>query len=396
LSYSSRDLSKIDWNFSDLGNEGIHGFHWYPGGFVSAIPGSVIPLLSSKDSLIVDPFCGMGTTGVEAIRLGRKFVGFDINPVATLISRAKLLLPDAEKLLAHFSIYGRAGLFAGSILPKRISHPNAEILKTWYHVQTFSELLGILQVIRSIENSDEALVCQAVFSSILKSVSSQSRHYGWICDNVKPKLDEIVYKDAHESFLDSLERYIKGVELVRVDMRHRGFQYDTETLRSRWRIQCSDAIEGLSALADASVDMIMTSPPYFGVVDYVKSQRLSFLWFHNEVLPVDGYSTIDFERLRHKEVGSRSYRGRETSHSDYIDYLRRFMLAAKRVLKDEGVMCLVLGESTARSSTNDDLQTFSLEAGFKLDFAKSRSISTSKRRIAGSVGTEVLRVYTLG
>lgn len=338
----------------------------------------------------------MGTTGVEAIRLGRRFVGFDINPVATLISRVKLLLPDAEKLLAHFSTYERAGLFAGSILPKRISHPNAEILKTWYHVQTYSELLGILQVIRSIENSDEALACQAVFSSILKSVSSQSRHYGWICDNVKPKLDEIVYKNAYESFLDSLERYIKGVELVRVDMRHRGLQYDTETLRSRWRIQCTDAIEGLSALADASVDLIMTSPPYFGVVDYVKSQRLSFLWFHNEVLPVDGYSTIDFESLRHKEVGSRSYRGREKSHRDYIDYLRRFMLAAKRVLKDEGVMCLVLGESAARSSTNDDLQTFSLEAGFKLDFAKSRSISTSKRRIAGSVGTEVLRVYTLG
>jgi site-specific DNA-methyltransferase (adenine-specific) len=27
--------------------------------------------------LVLDPFCGSGTTGVEAVRLGRKFVGID-------------------------------------------------------------------------------------------------------------------------------------------------------------------------------------------------------------------------------------------------------------------------------------------------------------------------------
>src|SRR4051812_40085623 len=99
LNSSSKVLREIDWNFPDLSNRGLHSLHWYPATFVSAIPGSLIPLLSEKDDLVIDPFCGTCATGIEAIRLGRRFLGIDTNPVATLIAKAKLLLPDPARLL---------------------------------------------------------------------------------------------------------------------------------------------------------------------------------------------------------------------------------------------------------------------------------------------------------
>ena len=34
----------------------------------------------SASSLILDPFCGSGTTGAVAVRLGRRFVGIEMNP----------------------------------------------------------------------------------------------------------------------------------------------------------------------------------------------------------------------------------------------------------------------------------------------------------------------------
>ena len=38
----------------------------------------IIIASTKEDALILDPFCGSGTTGVEAKRLGRKFIGIDI------------------------------------------------------------------------------------------------------------------------------------------------------------------------------------------------------------------------------------------------------------------------------------------------------------------------------
>ena len=38
----------------------------------------------------MDPFCGSGTTGVEALRLGRKFIGVDVSEEYLQISKRRL------------------------------------------------------------------------------------------------------------------------------------------------------------------------------------------------------------------------------------------------------------------------------------------------------------------
>lgn len=40
--------------------------------------------------VILDPFCGSGTTGVEAVKYGRKFIGIDVNEEYMEISRKRL------------------------------------------------------------------------------------------------------------------------------------------------------------------------------------------------------------------------------------------------------------------------------------------------------------------
>ena len=39
----------------------------------------LIRIFSAPESLVLDPFAGSGTTGVAAIREGRKFIGFEID-----------------------------------------------------------------------------------------------------------------------------------------------------------------------------------------------------------------------------------------------------------------------------------------------------------------------------
>jgi site-specific DNA-methyltransferase (adenine-specific) len=53
----------------------------HPAAFPEALPEFFIKLFTREGDLVVDPFCGSGTTGVVATRLNRRFTGFEIDPV---------------------------------------------------------------------------------------------------------------------------------------------------------------------------------------------------------------------------------------------------------------------------------------------------------------------------
>ena len=78
------------WNFHDEDTtEHLHGLHPYPAKFIPQIPRAAIERWTKRGDLVYDPFCGCGTTLLEARLLGRPSVGVDNNAVACLVSRAK-------------------------------------------------------------------------------------------------------------------------------------------------------------------------------------------------------------------------------------------------------------------------------------------------------------------
>jgi 16S rRNA G966 N2-methylase RsmD len=63
---------------------------------------SLIEHYSNPGSIVLDPFCGGGVTVVEGLRLGRKVIGVDINPLATFISKTEIIDVDLEELQVAF------------------------------------------------------------------------------------------------------------------------------------------------------------------------------------------------------------------------------------------------------------------------------------------------------
>lgn len=341
---------------------------------------------------MLDPFCGSGTSGVEAIRLGRRYIGVDNNPVACLMSEAKLYFPFGPPFLAKLDEIDRrtnAKLMSGA----SADHPRLDELKSWYHPQTLQELALLLEGILGLKSGSVRDCFLAVFSGVLKNSSSQGKHWGWVCDNVKPKSTEIVYKPALTNFMTAARQFLKSSSSALQEVSANVPQANRELIRSSSNVFNGDSIETMNRLTRGGVDLIMTSPPYFGVADYVKSQRLTYLWFDVDQLAGRRLGFSDFEALRATEAGARSNRSRGDSFDRYIRYMDGFFVAARRVMKPDGHMALVVGESSSRPKTTDDLISVAAARDFKLLLRKEREILPHRRRLMAKVACEEILVF---
>ena len=105
-----------DPNFARNKTLPIH--RWVPwiAGFSSDFVKSALNGFLSKKGTVLDPFCGVGTTIVEAILGGHNAIGFEINPYAVLASRAK-----ANAYHIDIDTFTRQSMTSGNFTRKRLS-----------------------------------------------------------------------------------------------------------------------------------------------------------------------------------------------------------------------------------------------------------------------------------
>lgn len=91
----------FDSSYISLGGRrtgSVHEFYRYPARFSPSVARAAIEAFSDPGDAVIDPFCGGGTTAVEAQRLKRLSIAADINPLATFITTAKTTAYSQEAL----------------------------------------------------------------------------------------------------------------------------------------------------------------------------------------------------------------------------------------------------------------------------------------------------------
>lgn len=361
---SISELLEIDWDFTGQSTgDGFSRFHWHPARFLPQLPAILIATLSNRGDRVLDPFCGSGTTLVEARIQGRDALGIDTNPVASLIASAKLSAFDPATFARYAasltaSVAQNLGMTGGRLDAVSGGIPNLDEQLRWYDDRTLAELCIIWH---SIHSGDEQYrpAAAAAFSSILRDVCSQDRHWGWICDNVTPKT--FVYRDAVAAFTCKLRDFAAAAVEFRENPDRRG----------DWRVAVGRCSEVLAGEAADSVDLVVTSPPYFGVTDYAKAQRLSFLWFE-----------FPLEETRQSEAGARSKRRRLSALKEFLEDMNASFAQVARVLRPNAYCAIVLGESPARTAHLDELETTFESVGLRIEHRISRRLPSQRGLIA--------------
>ena len=131
---------------------GRHRVHPYPAMLHPLLVDFLIDTYAEKEDVIFDPFCGSGVTLLQSGINGHESIGFDINPLALLIARAKIQTYREEKLLREFedlkkTVYQNASpLFNDD---DKIDVPKIKNRDYWYSKSVIDDLGRIRFVLKN-------------------------------------------------------------------------------------------------------------------------------------------------------------------------------------------------------------------------------------------------------
>jgi len=327
-------LDRVDWDFlnSKPPINTVHSFHWFPGNFIPQIPAYFVQLLSEPGELVCDPFCGSGTTGVEALRLRRRAWLSDLNRASIQVTRGKIAAivnPQVRKDLEYLL---RDLVWDSMLHTQKVgkdSEGSNPELCFWLHEDTLTQLRYLWQLVEASPYCDLRFCLEVIFSDVLFACASvrgaatssggrRRHHWGWIADNVRPQ--SLVRHNAIRLFR---ERVFHAVGVLR-----------SEFTANRDSVTITREDARALRIEPSTVDLVITSPPYLGMIDYALANRITYLWM--------GWP---LKEERDLEIGARY---RRKNQQVLIEYRRSMSIATSEVVKalrPGGYCALVIGAS---------------------------------------------------
>jgi hypothetical protein len=230
-----------------------------------------IERLAPPNSVVLDPFCGRGTAPFQALLMGRRAVGVDINPVAYCIAHAKTNAPMLSVVRRRLSTLKR-GYNAADWRKPASKMP--EFFRLCFHRNTLPTLL-YLRASLQWETSDVDCMLAAIVLGSLHGEADKSSSY---LSNQMPRV--ISTKPAYsvrwwnQRGLLPPKRDVFALLCDRL-----AFRYESEPPQRRATVLRMDMRRlPMCKQIPGTIRTVITSPPYLDVTNFEEDQWLR-LWF---------------------------------------------------------------------------------------------------------------------
>jgi site-specific DNA-methyltransferase (adenine-specific) len=291
----------------------------YLGSFPPYVPRSLIARWIPTDALVLDPFCGAGTTLVEAVLTGRSAIGSDMNPLAVAISSAKVQAVTIDEVMY------RVGSIARDFEPIFDLTEVPDQVHLIFHERTIQQLCFLKE---ELTDSPEDIFLRGAVLGIMHGK---------------------IRRDGSSAYLsiDMPNTFSMSPEYVRNYVKKHGLAYRPVDVfsklreRAKWllrdgalasaeraKVFKGDAtqINHLLSSEDREIGGIVTSPPYLGVLRYGAFNWIR-LWFLSDT-PFAVDSRLDTT----------------DSLDKYLSFMATFLLGASEVLPTGAPVVLVIGD----------------------------------------------------
>jgi DNA modification methylase len=259
-------------NFSSNKTLPIH--RWVPwiAGFSSVFVRSALEKFLRNKGTVLDPFCGVGTTLIEAIQSGHNTIGFEINPYAVLASRAKTNAYHIDLSVFVSTINDfRQFCKEKSSLNYRPHSAEPQGFKTrssFYNPRVLHKVLVVQDFVCSIDDETIRDLFRLAFASTMVNYSNYSYEPS-LGRRVSAGRKEIHDFPVTETITDKLTEMEEDILWAQERIKHNSL--DIEIINDSF-FHCREH------LLPASIDLIVTSPPYLNNYHYNRNTRPQLYW----------------------------------------------------------------------------------------------------------------------
>jgi SAM-dependent methyltransferase len=380
----------------------------YYAGYSSAFTTKLLDSTNlERDTVVLDPWNGAGTTIQAASKLGLKAVGVDLNPAMVIVAKAALLasseapslVPLAESLLEQSS----DGAIDGKVDP----------LTMWVDIDGARAIRRLEAAINRTLISHDAYTPFAQEGVVDQLSPLAAFFYVALFRTVRCLLKDFI--PTNPTWV-KVPRTSREKRRPRIDVVNRTFLGEVQTLTtsltaSRTEDRSKDfsvqVLLGSSErlpLADESVGFVLSSPPYCTRIDYAVATAIELAILRYDAVSFDklrrslmGTSTVEphgwasyaewgatctaflAQSYAHPSKASKTYYYK--SHLQYFGSLYKSVMELSRVLK-KGAACVLVVQDSHYKEIRNDVPTIlcemagsaRLELRRRTDFVAERSM----------------------
>lgn len=362
-------------------------------------------------AIVLDPMVGSGTVMRLAVNLGHTAVGFDLDPLAVLISRVATVGVDEDQIGRHAQrILAEAGDLddAAVNLPWIDGNEQTELfLEYWFGADQRRDLRKLAFLL----SKTDAMGVPTNVADTLRVALSRIIITKHQCASLAM---DTSHSRPHRVATTSSYNVMKGFEQsVRVVRRRVA---SATACIGKSDITLGDA-RSLSTVSSDSIDAVVTSPPYLNAIDYMRGHRLSLVWLGHELsaLSATRSSSIGSERKAESALSANLLKVRqamgdvESLPPRFLGIVDRYVIDIHsmiseifRVLKPGGRATFVVGDSCLRGvfvRNSGALESAAIEAGLRIIQRTVRDLPVRNRYLptpaTGALGKRMTQEVVL-
>jgi len=371
------NYKETSWDYRTANTKTLtHCFHSYPAMMIPQVAGRLIETYGKNKKILFDPYCGTGTSLVEANLRGIKAIGTDLNPLARLIAKTKTTPIEKKKLDSSFNDFNDKFFQYRFGINKidSIVLPTFKNIDYWFTVEVQEKLSLLKEYIRNIEDFPVRQFFKVAFSETVRE-SSLTKNSEFKLFRMKPNQRENFNPDVFGIMETKLSRNRNGLYSL---MSEREFISDS-------KVFSFNTVEGIpeKSIKEESIDIVVTSPPYGDsrtTVAYGQYSRLANQWMgyeeagklDNELMggkKIEPNSQFSSNTLNDKinAIGSKDSKRVKDVVSFYVDYQKSIRNISK-VVKTGGFASYIVGNRRVKDEilpTDEITREFFEDNGFR-------------------------------
>lgn len=368
---------------------GRHRVHPFPARMAPAI--ALGRLRSSKSMRVLDPMSGSGTTLVVARLLGHEAIGFDTDPLAVMIAKAWCQGIDEDKLKKRAeAVLASAKRLYSKMTPAKAYPMGADdetkaFVRFWFDGTNRRQLACLSRSIALVRDDAERSLLWCVLSRMIITKGG----------GVSLAMD-VSHSRPHREFTTAPFKAFSQFPIVlKAVLRAAPFKNQRRQLKA---VKVKQADARAIPLKDRTVDIVITSPPYLNMIDYMRGHKLSLVWLGKKVKALrDIRSSNIGTELSNDSRKDEPYIQKIMSRMTAVESLQnkhKGMLARyvrdmdlvvgeiHRVLVPGGKATFVVGDSTLKGvfiRNSSAIRSLAVQHGFAFSSQSTREIPDGRR-----------------